>query len=128
MERLGVSPEKIRVVSSTWDPALLRNDSALLRNDSALLRNDSEGVIDELGDGPVVLYPAATHPHKNHLTLLGAVDQIADRHGGLTLVLTGGAGRDEAVVCVPDHNRIRVRVLRFGRVDALITVGVDSAG
>ena len=108
VERLGVSPEKIRVVSSTWDPALLRNDSALLRN-------DSECVIDELGDGPVVFYPAATHPHKNHLTLLEAVDQIAERHADLTLVLTGGEGRAEALVASRLAS-IRVRVLRLGRV------------
>ena len=108
VERLGVDPEKIRVVSSTWDPALLRNDSALLRN-------DSKRVIDELGDGPVVFYPAATHPHKNHLTLLEAVDRLAERHAGLTLVLTGGEGRAEAQVASRAASA-RVRVLRLGRV------------
>ena len=101
VERLGVSPDKIRVVSSTWDPALLPHD------------NPAE--IEELGDGPVVLYPAATHPHKNHLTLLEAVDRLAQRHTGLSLVLTGGEGRAEALVA-SRVTRARVRVLRLGRV------------
>ncbi|MDE0607891.1 MAG: glycosyltransferase family 1 protein [Acidimicrobiaceae bacterium] len=99
-ETLGVGPDKIRVVSSTWDPAPAAHD-------------DPE--IAELGDGPVVLYPAATHPHKNHLTLLQAVDRLADRHRDLTLVLTGGGGRAEAGVA-SRVARARVRVRRLGRV------------
>ncbi|MXW62659.1 MAG: glycosyltransferase family 4 protein [Acidimicrobiaceae bacterium] len=101
VERLGVSPDKVRPVSSTWDPALPVHGNPV--------------EIAELGDGPVVLYPAATHPHKNHLTLLQAVDRLADRHRDLTLVLTGGEGRAEAGVA-SRVTRARVRVRRLGRV------------
>ncbi len=100
-EKLGVSPDRVRVVSSTWDPAPADHD------------NPAE--IAELGDGPLVLYPAATHPHKNHLGLIQAVDRLADRHRDLTLVLTGGEGRAEAGVA-SRVARSRVRVRRLGRV------------
>ncbi|MCY3850986.1 MAG: glycosyltransferase family 1 protein [Acidimicrobiaceae bacterium] len=113
VERLGVSPDKVRAVSSTWDPALLAHD------------NSAE--IAELGDGPVVLYPAATHPHKNHLTLLQAVDRLADRHRDLTLVLTGGEGRAEAGVA-SRVARARARVRRLGRVSpALLSALIQRA-
>jgi glycosyltransferase involved in cell wall biosynthesis len=38
-----------------------------------------------------VLYPAITWPHKNHLTLLRAVQRFNDRHPPVSLVLTGSA-------------------------------------
>lgn len=110
VERLGVVPEKIRVVSSTWDPEPRRNDPDHMES------ADTASVIEGLGNGPVVLYPAATHPHKNHSTLLEAVDRLADRHADLTLVLTGVEGRAEPQVA----SRVagaRVRVRRLGRVD-----------
>lgn len=45
----------------------------------------------DLGDGPIVVYPAVTHPHKGHRFLI----DVADRHWshlGVRLVLMGGAG------------------------------------
>lgn len=80
-----------------------------------------------LGSGPVLVYPAITHPHKRHELLLDALD----RHWtdpDLRLVLLGGRGRAEAVV----EARIAAlghpgRVVRPGRVpdhdrDALIAI------
>jgi glycosyltransferase involved in cell wall biosynthesis len=50
-----------------------------------------------LGDGPYVVYPAMTHPHKNHQLLL----DVLSRHWtdpALRLVLLGGAGAVDAQV------------------------------
>ncbi|MBT3247631.1 MAG: glycosyltransferase, partial [Actinobacteria bacterium] len=38
---------------------------------------------------PTILYPAATYPHKNHLVLIDAFNQLAERHPEVRLVLTG---------------------------------------
>lgn len=69
-----------------------------------------------LGDGPVLVYPAITHPHKNHELLLHAMA----RHWtdpDLRLVLLGGRGTaDEAVEATIDRLDLRERVLRPGRV------------
>lgn len=113
VERLGVNPDKVRVVSSTWSPQIQRGDAS----DTDPLAVD--GLADRLGSGPVVLYPAATHPHKNHLVLLEAVDRLADRTDGLTLVLTGGRGRAETLVASKLRD-LRARVVRLGRVSPLM--------
>ena len=78
-----------------------------------------------LGDGPYVVYPAITHPHKNHRLLL----DVMARHWTdptLRLVLLGGAGAADADVgrSIVDRG-IGDRVVRPGRVpdadrDALI--------
>ncbi len=109
VERLGVNPDRVRVVSSTWSP------HGADAEDTESLAVD--GLADRLGSAPVVLYPAATHPHKNHLVLLEALDRLADRGGEVTLVLTGGRGRAETVVAAR-LRRLRARVLRLGRVSA----------
>lgn len=71
------------------------------------------------GEGPVVLYPAITYPHKDHLTLLEAVAEVARDEPGLRLVLAGGEGPTEpqvrARMARPD---LAGRVLRTGRVPA----------
>jgi alpha-1,3-rhamnosyl/mannosyltransferase len=56
--------------------------------------------------GPVIVYPAMTHPHKNHAMLLDAVAEVARSRPEVRLVLIGGAGRAEADV-----------VARVGRAD-----------
>jgi alpha-1,3-rhamnosyl/mannosyltransferase len=78
-----------------------------------------------LGDGPYVIYPAITHPHKNHQLLL----DVMSRHWTdptLRLVLIGGAGaaEDEVASAIAEL-RLGNRVVRPGRVpsddrDALI--------
>lgn len=62
-----------------------------------------------------VVYPAITHPHKDHLTLVRAVA----RTPGLGLVLLGGAGRAEAQV-TEEIARLHLggRVVRPGRIPA----------
>jgi glycosyltransferase involved in cell wall biosynthesis len=43
-------------------------------------------------EAPFLLYPAITHPHKNHVTLLRAFAAVASSDPSLSLVLTGGEG------------------------------------
>ncbi len=64
-----------------------------------------------LGDGPIVVYPAITHPHKNHRFLLELMrERWTDPD--LKLVLAGGAGGAEHEVAASTDPR----VLRLGRV------------
>ena len=78
-----------------------------------------------LGEGPYVVYPAITHPHKNHQLLI----ELLARHWTdpeLRLVLLGGAGAVDADVARSIIDRgVGDRVVRPGRVpdadrDALI--------
>lgn len=76
-------------------------------------------------DGPVVLYPAITYPHKNHLMLLEAFAAVIASHPDALLVLTGGEGSEE------DHVVRRIgelglteRVRRLGRVPAADVAGL----
>lgn len=64
-----------------------------------------------LGDGPLVVYPAVTHPHKNHAFL---VDLLRARWTDpeLRLVLIGGTGTAEPVISGCTDRR----VCRLGRV------------
>lgn len=66
-----------------------------------------------LGDGPVLVYPAVTHPHKNHRFLL---EMMRDhwREPDLRLVLTGGRGSAHADVEACTDPRVR----HLGRVSA----------
>ena len=66
-----------------------------------------------LTDGPIIVYPAVTHPHKNHRFLLQMMrDHWKDP--ALQLVLTGGQGLAEAEVAACTDARVR----RLGRVPA----------
>jgi glycosyltransferase involved in cell wall biosynthesis len=80
-----------------------------------------------LGDGPVFVYPAITHPHKRHELLLEAMA----RHWAdpdLRLVLLGGRGTaDEQVVRRIVELGLDQRVVKPGRVpdsdrDALLSI------
>lgn len=53
-----------------------------------------------LGEGPVIVYPANTHPHKNHSLLFTLMAQGAGAWGdpSLRLVLAGSPGRADADV------------------------------
>jgi alpha-1,3-rhamnosyl/mannosyltransferase len=76
-----------------------------------------------LGSRPYLVYPAITHPHKGHATL---VEMMPALDGDVALVLTGGAGAAEAeVMSAVRDRRLAGRVVRTGRVsdadrDALI--------
>jgi len=99
----GVPEERVMVVPHGIEPALANEVS-----DAADLR-ERYG----LGDGPIIVYPAVTHPHKHHEFLLAMMrDHWTDPD--LRLVLTGGAGTAEPVVAACTDPR----VLRLGRVPA----------
>jgi glycosyltransferase involved in cell wall biosynthesis len=69
-----------------------------------------------LGTGTVIVYPAITHPHKNHRFLI----ELLARHWtdpDLRLVLLGGRGSADAdVVASIDRHGVGDRVVRPGRV------------
>jgi glycosyltransferase involved in cell wall biosynthesis len=71
-----------------------------------------------LGDGPVIVLPAVTHPHKGHRFVL----QVMARHWtdpSLRLVLVGGVGAAERdVMAAIGELGLERRVVRAGRVSA----------
>ncbi len=103
VDAYGVDADRVMVVPHGIEPVLPEHvtDERELRRRYAL------------GDGPVIVYPAVTHPHKHHEFLLRMMrDHWTDPD--LRLVLTGGVGLGEHVVTAcPDR-----RVCRIGRVPA----------
>lgn len=76
-------------------------------------------------DGPVVLYPAITYPHKNHAVLVRAFAAVLDAHPDAVLVLPGGgAGQEDAVRDLIDTLGIRAQVRRTGRISAADVAGL----
>jgi glycosyltransferase involved in cell wall biosynthesis len=76
-------------------------------------------------DGPVVLYPAITYPHKNHSVLIEAFAEVVARHPDALLVLTGGRGSEEERLRAQiDQLRLRARVRRTGRISAADVAGL----
>ncbi len=104
IEAYGPDPERVMVVPHGIEPAL----STEVTSEADLRARY------DLGDGPVLVFPAITHPHKRHDFLLDMM-----RHHwtdpDLRLVLTGGAGlADASVVAAATDPRVR----RTGRVPA----------
>ena len=101
IEAYGADPERVMVVPHGIEPTLVDHVTP-----EAELRQRYG-----LGDGPIVVYPAVTHPHKHHGFLL---DLMARRwtDPDLRLVLTGGTGLGDAVVAACTDPRVR----RLGRV------------
>jgi len=89
VDRFGVDPSKMRVVPSTWGDHAVVGASAGLATTELFQRLDGR---------EFVLYPAITHPHKNHIVLMKAVSKLVSSHPSLLLVLTGGRGRAHASV------------------------------
>ncbi|MGK2949656.1 MAG: glycosyltransferase family 4 protein [Acidimicrobiales bacterium] len=70
-----------------------------------------------LSDGPVVLYPAITYPHKNHQKLVEAFALVLADHPDAQLVLPGGQGGSEAeVAAAVQRLGLGASVRRLGRV------------
>jgi glycosyltransferase involved in cell wall biosynthesis len=105
----GVPREKMAVVRH----GLQENIDAEITS-SAGIRNKFE-----LGDGPVLVYPAITHPHKNHLFLLGLLSSGVGEWADPTLrvVFAGSAGSaQEAVEAFIAEHQLGNRVVMPGRV------------
>lgn len=99
IERLGVPPERVHVVSAPVLP------------DAARPGERSPGT------ERILLYPAITNPHKNHRTLVEAFAKVAATHDDVVLVLTGAAGPAEpAVADAIGSLGLTGRVRRLGRV------------
>ena len=71
------------------------------------------------GRAPVVIYPAVTHPHKNHSTLIEAFARVAGRHPDASLVFTGAPGSaDTEVRATAEASGIGHRITFTGRIPA----------
>lgn len=104
VEAYGVDAARVHVVPHGIEPALSHEVTP-----AAELRHRYS-----LGDGPVLVYPAITHPHKRHDFLLRMMrEHWTDPD--LRLVLTGGSGLAEASVAAACTDP---RVRRLGRVPA----------
>jgi alpha-1,3-rhamnosyl/mannosyltransferase len=99
----GADPAGVRVVPHGFEPALLRDIT-----DEDELRDRFS-----LGDGPVIVYPAVTHRHKNHKFLIALLDSHW-RSPDLRLAFIGGSGTADEEVRRATDPRIR----RLGRVSA----------
>lgn len=112
IERFGTDPARVVAVPHGVDRPTVATPRAELEGRYGL-------------DGPVVLYPAITYPHKNHRTLVEAFPSVLARHPDAVLVLPGGVGRAEAqVLALVEALGIGDRVRRLGRVPAADVAGL----
>ena len=103
VDAYAVDPDRVMVVPHGIEPVLATD----ITTEAELRRRYA------LGDGPVIVYPAVTHPHKHHEFLLRMMrDHWTEPD--LRLVLTGGVGLAEHVVTACADRR----VCRLGRVPA----------
>ena len=100
IDRLGVPPERVAVVSSTWAtaPGLVGAESPAEGAGAGRIGAGGSAGEGEGRERPFVLYPAVTHPHKNHELLIAAHRRLRRRHPDVELVLTGSPGRSHARV------------------------------
>lgn len=108
VEQLGVAPERVVVVPHGYEPSLLAD-----RTGEAELRARMH-----LGEGPVLVYPAMSAPHKNHVFLVEML-RHAWTDPDLRLVLIGGRGRGEPALdaaLAAAGDAVARRVVRAGRV------------
>ena len=106
IESYGIEPEAVVVVPHGIEPTLgaVATPEAELRTRYAL------------GDGPVLVLPAVTHPHKGHRFVLQVMAEHW-RDPALRLVLIGGQGAAEDDVLATIHALgLEQRVVRAGRV------------
>ncbi|MDH4169496.1 MAG: glycosyltransferase family 4 protein [Acidimicrobiia bacterium] len=110
IERYDLPPERVVAVSAGYEvPRLPAVGDPML----------GDAVADLLGRAePYVVYPAVTHPHKDHATVLRAVAQVAASGRPVRLVLTGAAGAADGDVdqLVAELN-LSDRVVRLGRIE-----------
>jgi len=103
IDAYGVDPDHVMVVPHGIEPALAGD----------VTPEHELRAVYSLGDGPVLVYPAVTHPHKQHRFLLRMMRDHW-RDPDLRLVLCGGEGAAEHEVAGCTDPRVR----RLGRVPA----------
>ena len=109
VELLAVAPDRVRVVPWSPHPVL----STGVGDDTG---DDVDGGL-LVPDGPFLLYPAITYPHKNHMVLLEAFAGLDGTARDARLVLTGGsASMEDEVLARIDELGLGDRVVRTGRV------------
>lgn len=109
VELLAVAPDRVRVVPWSPHPVL----STGVGDDTG---DDGDGGL-LVPDGPFLLYPAITYPHKNHMVLLEAFAGLDGTARDARLVLTGGsASMEDEVLARIDELGLGDRVVRTGRV------------
>ena len=104
---VGVSADKVTVVPHGIEPSI-----GVDATPEDVVRRKFN-----LGDGPVLVYPGITHPHKNHVFLL---ELLATKwtHPDMKLVFAGGAGlADAEVSSAVERLGLSDRVVRPGRVN-----------
>lgn len=110
IERLNIDASVVRAVPHGISPREDRVESSDVRERFGL-------------DGPFFLYPAATYPHKNHLTLLDAFKKLLNLHPDAYLVLTGAAAHKEWVIAKQMGERIEEEIKRLGIDDRVKRLG-----
>jgi len=108
VRHFAVAEERVHVVRHGLEPSLGAHATPA---DELRARLD-------LGDRPVLVLPAITHPHKNHVFLLELMaGPWAERDE--VLVLPGGSGRAEGEVAATiERLGLASRVRRIGRIGA----------
>jgi glycosyltransferase involved in cell wall biosynthesis len=112
VELLGVAPERVRTVPHGIAPVGPPPTAEQRASVRAVHRLDPEQFF--------FLYPAIAYPHKNHALLVDAFDRVAKKHSDVTLVFTGGAGREDGSLAerivargLTDRVRLLGRIPRF---------------
>lgn len=106
VQHFGTPQEKISVVRHGLEPEM----DAPTPGDELRRRYG-------LGDGPVLLFPAITHPHKNHAFVLGLLAHAGGAWSdpSLRVVFAGSAGHAEA--------EVRATVASLGLADRVVMPG-----
>ena len=70
-------------------------------------------------DPPMILYPASTYPHKNHVTLIRAFVRLSEKNPEARLVLTGAPGKAQLQVLKEiEKSGLKQRISLKGRVSS----------
>lgn len=112
LKRLRVDPDRVLVVPHGVGPLADPTPAEVLAARYHL-------------DGPVVLYPAITYPHKNHAVLVDAFSEVLRAHPSALLVLPGGrGGAEDQLRAQIDRMGVRDQVRRTGRISAADIAGL----
>jgi alpha-1,3-rhamnosyl/mannosyltransferase len=115
LARFGIDPSKVVVIPHGVEPLAAATPADVIAERYRL-------------DGPVVLYPAITYPHKNHRVLVAAFAGVLEAHPEAVLVLPGSrGGAEDEVRAQIGALGIEDRVRRTGRVSAADVAGLYRA-
>ena len=110
IERLSIDPSLVTVVPHGIAPRDQQEASTDVRD-----RFDLRG--------PYFLYPAASYPHKNHLVLLEAFDNLLKVHPEASLVMTGAKAWQEWTVAKEMGERIAAEIVGRGLTERVKNLG-----